>query len=183
MASRPSRIPIVSFSDRPLSSAGTPKQPGLRQRIRNATLIWAQSTDSPERIGVPDRTRTCDPRFRKPMLYPAELRGLFNPLPRPAVRFVAEPGPLIPRMCQRSSLSVLRFTGPTPDLAAAPGAPRRAKSSSRPDRRPPFLRTADASLRTGLTTKPRGRWRPRRQPRSSFPATSPRNRSSGSRVR
>src|SRR5207253_6713847 len=25
--------------------------------------------------GVPDRTRTCDPRFRKPMLYPAELRG------------------------------------------------------------------------------------------------------------
>src|SRR5437868_192142 len=25
--------------------------------------------------GVPGRTRTCDPRFRKPMLYPAELRG------------------------------------------------------------------------------------------------------------
>src|SRR3954454_15975624 len=28
--------------------------------------------------GVPGRTRTCDPRFRKPMLYPAELRGLSN---------------------------------------------------------------------------------------------------------
>jgi aryl sulfotransferase len=28
-----------------------------------------------ERLGVPGRTRTCDPRFRKPMLYPAELRG------------------------------------------------------------------------------------------------------------
>src|ERR1700680_2900402 len=29
------------------------------------------------RGGVPDRTRTCDPRFRKPMLYPAELRGRY----------------------------------------------------------------------------------------------------------
>ncbi len=25
--------------------------------------------------GVPDRTRTCDPQFRKLLLYPAELRG------------------------------------------------------------------------------------------------------------
>src|SRR5580700_12275056 len=28
--------------------------------------------------GVPGKTRTCDPWFRKPMLYPAELRGLFG---------------------------------------------------------------------------------------------------------
>jgi hypothetical protein len=27
------------------------------------------------RCGVPGRSRTCDPRFRKPVLYPAELRG------------------------------------------------------------------------------------------------------------
>ena len=27
------------------------------------------------RIGVPGRTRTCDPQFRKLLLYPAELRG------------------------------------------------------------------------------------------------------------
>ena len=26
--------------------------------------------------GRGDRTRTCDPRFRKPLLYPAELRPL-----------------------------------------------------------------------------------------------------------
>ena len=26
--------------------------------------------------GAPGRTRTCDPRFRKPVLYPAELRAL-----------------------------------------------------------------------------------------------------------
>src|SRR6201987_651994 len=25
--------------------------------------------------GVPDRTRTCDPQFRKLLLYPTELRG------------------------------------------------------------------------------------------------------------
>ena len=29
----------------------------------------------PENIGVPGRTRTCDPQFRKLLLYPAELRG------------------------------------------------------------------------------------------------------------
>jgi hypothetical protein len=28
------------------------------------------------RNGGPDRTRTCDLRFRKPLLYPAELRDL-----------------------------------------------------------------------------------------------------------
>jgi hypothetical protein len=27
-------------------------------------------------FGVPGRTRTCDPQFRKLLLYPAELRGL-----------------------------------------------------------------------------------------------------------
>jgi hypothetical protein len=26
-------------------------------------------------VGAPGRSRTCDPRFRKPMLYPAELRA------------------------------------------------------------------------------------------------------------
>src|ERR1700716_1089233 len=28
--------------------------------------------------GDPGKTRTCDPWFRKPMLYPAELRGLLE---------------------------------------------------------------------------------------------------------
>jgi hypothetical protein len=28
-----------------------------------------------EKDGAPGRSRTCDPRFRKPMLYPAELRA------------------------------------------------------------------------------------------------------------
>ena len=27
------------------------------------------------RSGAPDRTRTCDTRFRKPMLYPLSYRG------------------------------------------------------------------------------------------------------------
>jgi hypothetical protein len=32
-------------------------------------------------IGDPDRTRTCDLRFRKPLLCPAELRGRVNFMP------------------------------------------------------------------------------------------------------
>ena len=36
--------------------------------------------------GGPDRTRTCDLRFRKPLLYPAELRDRWStPSIRPAV--------------------------------------------------------------------------------------------------
>jgi len=27
-------------------------------------------------VGAPGMIRTCDPRFRKPVLYPTELRGL-----------------------------------------------------------------------------------------------------------
>jgi hypothetical protein len=28
-----------------------------------------------DNVGVPGRTRTCDPQFRKLLLYPPELRG------------------------------------------------------------------------------------------------------------
>ncbi len=34
----------------------------------------AQKRQGIDRIGGPDRIRTCDPQFRKLMLYPAELR-------------------------------------------------------------------------------------------------------------
>src|SRR5207245_9059107 len=33
-----------------------------------------QPEDWPDRVGGPERTRTSDLRFRKPLLYPAELR-------------------------------------------------------------------------------------------------------------
>src|SRR6266566_1682740 len=65
------------------------KQPNSRQR---ADLLLARTCKTaPGRLsfsrsqkraksedGVPGKTRTCDPWFRKPMLYPAELRGLFR---------------------------------------------------------------------------------------------------------
>src|SRR5262245_16895165 len=36
---------------------------------------WSRRASKPgETAGGPDRTRTCDLRFRKPLLYPAELR-------------------------------------------------------------------------------------------------------------
>jgi hypothetical protein len=34
--------------------------------------------DAAEKCGGPGKTRTCDLRFRKPLLYPAELRDQFN---------------------------------------------------------------------------------------------------------
>ena len=43
-------------------------------------LVWAKrrkaktNQSEQKRTGGPDRTRTCDLRFRKPLLYPAELR-------------------------------------------------------------------------------------------------------------
>ena len=36
----------------------------------------ARGTGGPQHESVPGRTRTCDPEFRKFVLYPAELRGL-----------------------------------------------------------------------------------------------------------
>jgi hypothetical protein len=41
--------------------------------IRPTRSISGRSVD-----GDPDRTRTCDLRFRKPLLYPAELRDLLD---------------------------------------------------------------------------------------------------------
>ena len=32
--------------------------------------------NGPEKIGAPGRTRTCDPRLRRPVIYPTELRAL-----------------------------------------------------------------------------------------------------------
>src|SRR5687767_11171067 len=42
------------------------------ERARCVTLVLRFHNDL---IGAPGRSRTCDPRFRKPVLYPAELRA------------------------------------------------------------------------------------------------------------
>ena len=39
--------------------------------------------DHPKVSGAPGRTRTCDPRLRRPLLYPAELRAHYIYLSRP----------------------------------------------------------------------------------------------------
>ena len=64
------------------------QQPSTRnQLIRNEYLAL--------RIGVPEGNRTPDPRFRKPVLYPAELPGRLRP---PAAAAGApRSGPLGPR--------------------------------------------------------------------------------------
>ena len=68
---------------KPLPCGTDPPCPENRGSIANVpTSRGARETAGNSRFsarcygnGVPDRTRTCDPRFRKPMLYPAELRG------------------------------------------------------------------------------------------------------------
>src|SRR5437762_1438856 len=43
---------------------------------RGASRARADATNSrSERVGAPGRTRTCDPRLRRPVLYPPELRA------------------------------------------------------------------------------------------------------------
>src|SRR6266545_3095873 len=38
------------------------------------TCLWPRETD-PQACRAPGRTRTCDPRLRRPVLYPTELRA------------------------------------------------------------------------------------------------------------
>ena len=56
---------------RPLLCTLCSTHPRLMRHLRKA---WPAAID-PTEGGVPGRSRTCDPRFRKPVLYPAELRG------------------------------------------------------------------------------------------------------------
>ena len=46
---------------------------GIRLSTNGIRLVYFYVFE----IGAPDTNRTCDPRFRKPLLYPTELRGPF----------------------------------------------------------------------------------------------------------
>src|SRR5262245_29518323 len=54
-------------------------------------------------LSAPRRIRTSDPRFRRPMLYPAELRALGD------AESSARPGVCQPALVRRSAPGVLRF--------------------------------------------------------------------------
>ena len=48
----------------------------ILQPNRDKLKLWLREIDkNVEFIGAPYKIRTCDPRFRKPMLYPTELRA------------------------------------------------------------------------------------------------------------
>ena len=44
-------------------------------RYREEGSRWGREWYSKMEVGAPDTNRTYDPRFRKPLLYPTELRG------------------------------------------------------------------------------------------------------------
>ena len=89
-------------------------------------------------IGTPGRIRTYDPRLRRPMLYPAELRALDTagrraaaPLPRahPAAkngrgRGIRTPDPLLPKQVRYQ-------TAPYPAAVRRPGFRRRCGGAAR----------------------------------------------------
>ena len=61
------------------SMAGAPSGPTCRS-FENCSLQFSSNLlrrllVPPRALGAPGRTRTCDPRLRRPMLYPAELRA------------------------------------------------------------------------------------------------------------
>src|SRR5580658_2501530 len=63
-----------------------PRQPGSQPGALPTEL--RPPSVPPRAAGVPGRTRTCDPRLRRPMLYPPELRARpeKRPWPGPTAR-------------------------------------------------------------------------------------------------
>ena len=56
------------------------RETGEEGEIRNPAAtseasVGGEDSQALDRYGAPDTNRTCDPRFRKPLLYPTELRG------------------------------------------------------------------------------------------------------------
>ena len=75
----PAHAPLGRWCRETRRSSFTPKATPFASTIRGRRprISLVASVSAVQRmVGVPGRTRTCDPRFRKPMLYPAELRGL-----------------------------------------------------------------------------------------------------------
>ncbi len=65
-----------------------------------ANLSETHKCRSEAQLSTPDRIRTCDPRIRRPLLYPTELRGLAQTLsrirrPSHATRCMATPNPRV----------------------------------------------------------------------------------------
>ncbi len=47
----------------------------LRRALQPGTARFLDLLNDPKKCGAPGRTRTCDPRLRRPVLYPTELRA------------------------------------------------------------------------------------------------------------
>src|ERR1044071_7044675 len=68
--------------------------------------------------GDPGKTRTCDLRFRKPLLYPAELRDHGTSIPEPKVADHRLCEPVFTKELQRQAHAFVGFL----DLQQVPGA-------------------------------------------------------------
>ena len=69
-----------------------PATPGITIRCSNQlSYIHHIQQLTTYRSGAPDRTRTCNRRLRRPVLYPVELRALGPGLSHPARRQITDP--------------------------------------------------------------------------------------------
>ena len=72
-----------SFAKAPAPSLGEPSRRSRARSMRRRRMARSDGLPRSSRgdharaeAGAPGRTRTCDPRLRRPMLYPTELRAL-----------------------------------------------------------------------------------------------------------
>lgn len=123
-----SRITMLSGSD-PLTRRNSPTI--RRQRTAGAADARFKLPDS---IGAPGQTRTADARFRKPSLYPSELRGHAGEateLPGNRARSILRQRPNAGRLCLALDLSSQTSrTSPETSAGRPPGSGSRTTPSS-----------------------------------------------------
>jgi hypothetical protein len=101
----------------------------------DSSAFAAPRPASPRSSGAPGRTRTCDPRLRRPMLYPAELRAqnpssqIVSSLNVHVERMVGARGFEPPTLCSQSRCATrLRYT-PTETSLRYSNASRRSEAA------------------------------------------------------
>ncbi len=62
----------------PCSNISTTEIVTVTKTVTEEGELKRESSQPLEFVGAPDTIRTCDTRFRKPLLYPSELRGQLN---------------------------------------------------------------------------------------------------------
>jgi integrase len=69
------RLPVGPLAKRHEAPAAAPDPAGIVTSLDDSTRVLDVVAERVNDSGTPGRTRTCDPRLRRPLLYPTELRA------------------------------------------------------------------------------------------------------------